>query len=232
MCPGCRTGHHRLVNGSRICGIYALSGIAVAALLTLIGHLGPNNDLDPWTLTVSDFAVSNHGGVIEIAMWVTAGATVAAFVGLGQARVRIGTGASTLLAIWTGGLLVAAVVPTDEPGLPISTAGYVHRYASIAAFLALPVGGWSLAANLPDGAARWVRRLAAASLACALVLWWSAYPGERVLYGLIERLLLLAEIGLLATVAAALVSRRITPGRAASAAGRPRSPSRTAMGRS
>ncbi|MEH0935229.1 DUF998 domain-containing protein [Micromonospora psammae] len=116
-----------------------------------------------------------------------------------------GRGAAPLLLAWVAGLLVAAVVPTNEPGLPMDTAAYLHRYASVVAFLALPVGGWLLARHLPGvTAGRWVRALALASLALAAAMVWSAYPGDRMLLGLAERLLILAEVGLLAVVALAL----------------------------
>jgi hypothetical protein len=194
------------MRGTRSSGLLALGGIALAAVLTVVGHLEVNDDLNPWALTVSDFAVSDRGGVIDVAMAVLAAATAAVLLGL--RRSGAGRLAELLLAAWTAGLVLAAIVPTDEPGLPMTTAGYLHRYASVIAFLALPVGGWLLARRLPVGAAgRWVRGLAVLSLAMAAAMVWSAYPGDRVLIGLAERLLILAEVGLLATVALTLVRR-------------------------
>jgi hypothetical protein len=120
---------------SRTYGLVAVAGIVLAAVLVVVGHLDADRDLNPWTLTLSDFAVSDRGGVIDVAMVLTAAATVTALVGLRRAGVRIGTLATALLAVWTGGLLVAAVVPTDAPGLPLTGGGYVHRYVSVAASL-------------------------------------------------------------------------------------------------
>ena len=128
---------------TRSTGLLALGGIALAALLTVIGHLEVNDDLNPWALTISDFAVSDRGGVIDVAMVVLALATVALLYGLrraGPARPRSGRTAELLLGAWVGGLLLAAVVPTNEPGTAMTTAAYLHRYASVVAFLALPVG--------------------------------------------------------------------------------------------
>ncbi|MEU5938389.1 DUF998 domain-containing protein [Micromonospora sp. NPDC047548] len=192
------------MRGIRHCGLLALGGIVLAALLAMIGHLEVNDDLDPWSLTVSDFAVSDRGGVIDVAMAVLAAATVLLIPALRRAR-RSRAAAELLLALWAGGLLLAALVPTNEPGLPLDTAAQVHRYASVVAFLALPVGGWLLAGYLPGHTAgRWVRGLALTSLALAGAMVWSAYPGDRVLIGLAERLLILTEVGLLAVVAATL----------------------------
>ncbi|MDO3701241.1 DUF998 domain-containing protein [Micromonospora sp. C28SCA-DRY-2] len=211
--------------GTRNSGLLALGGIALAALLAVIGHLEVNEDLDPWSLTVSDYAVSDRGGVIDVAMVVLAAATAALLPALRRAvtpadnrrprpgRIAGGRLGEILLAAWVGGLLLAAIVPTNEPGLPMDTAAYVHRYASVVAFLALPVGGWLLARRLPAATGRWVRGFALASLALAAVMVWSAYPGDRVLLGLIERLLILAEVALLATVALWFGTRRQRPAR-------------------
>ncbi|RAO17622.1 hypothetical protein MED15_02963 [Micromonospora noduli] len=193
---------------TRSTGLLALGGIALAALLTVIGHLEVNDDLNPWALTISDFAVSDRGGVIDIAMVVLALATVALLYGLRRAsppRPRSGRTAELLLGAWVGGLLLAAVVPTNEPGTAMTTAAYLHRYASVIAFLALPVGGWLLARrDQLTPAARWLRGLAVASLVLAAAMVWSAYPGDRVLLGLAERLLILTEVGVLTVVALVL----------------------------
>ncbi|MGC5018553.1 DUF998 domain-containing protein [Micromonospora sp. DT47] len=205
-------------------GLLALGGIALAALLAVIGHLEVNDDLNPWSLTVSDFAVSDRGGVIDVAMAVLAAATAVTLLALRRTAAltpagpgvgdRAGRLGELLLWAWAGGLVTAAIVPTDEPGLPMTTAGYLHRYASVVAFLALPLGGWLLARRLAIGSAdRWLRGFAVASLALAAAMVWSAYPGHRVLIGLAERLLILAEVGLLTVVATTLTRRAPAVGR-------------------
>ncbi|SBT54542.1 Protein of unknown function (DUF998) [Micromonospora narathiwatensis] len=194
----------------------ALGGIALAAVLAVVGHLVVNDDLDPWSLTVSDFAVSDRGGVIDVAMALLAAATAVLIpalrrTGSGSNPARPGGDGRRLrvagffLAAWTAGLATAAVVPTNEPGLPMDTAAYLHRYASVIAFLALPVAGWLLAGQLGGRAAGWLRALTLASLLLAGAMVWSAYPGDRMLLGLVERLLIVAEVALLCVVAATLV---------------------------
>ncbi|WP_328423447.1 DUF998 domain-containing protein [Micromonospora sp. NBC_00389] len=210
--------------GTRSTGLLALGGIALAALLTVIGHLEVNDDLNPWALTISDFAVSDRGGVIDIAMVVLALATVALLYGLrraGPPQPVSDRPTELLLGAWVAGLLLAAVVPTNEPGTAMTTAAYLHRYASVVAFLALPAAGWLLARR-PDlaPAARTLRTLVLLSLALATAMIWSAYPGERLLIGLAERLLILTEVAVLGTVAVTLartpVARwRVTPARGA-----------------
>jgi hypothetical protein len=189
--------------GTRSTGLLALGGIALAALLTVIGHLEVNDDLSPWALTISDFAVSDRGGVIDVAMVVLALATLALLYGLRRADPpQPGRAVELLLGAWVGGLLLAALVPTNEPGTAMTTAAYLHRYASVVAFLALPAAGWLLARrqNLAP-AARTLRTLVVLSLALAAAMIWSAYPGDRMLIGLAERLLILTEVAVLATVA-------------------------------
>ncbi|WBB65027.1 DUF998 domain-containing protein [Micromonospora sp. WMMD812] len=202
--------------GTRNAGLLALGGIALAALLTMIGHVEVNENLSPWSLTVSDFAVSDRGGVIDVAMVVLALATAVLLRGLrrtGLPGPAVGIGgrlADLLLGTWVAGLMLAAVVPTNEPGTPMTTAAYVHRYASVVAFLALPVAGWLLARR-GDLArvARGLRGLALSSLVLAAVMVWSAYPGDRMLIGLIERVLILTEVALIAVVAGTVAwSRR------------------------
>ncbi|MEU4779797.1 DUF998 domain-containing protein [Micromonospora sp. NPDC023633] len=206
------------MRGTRNSGLLALGGIALAALLAVIGHAEVNEDLDPWALTVSDYAVSDRGGVIDVAMVVLAAATAVLLPALWRAHRPPAAGtnraAEALLAAWVGGLLLAAVVPTNEPGLPMDAAAYVHRYASVVAFLALPVAGWLLARHLPESAGRRVRGLATASVALAAAMVWSAYPGDRLLLGLVERLLILTEVAMLVVVAVTLLPR-VTPARAA-----------------
>jgi hypothetical protein len=204
--------------GTRTRGLLAIGGIALAALLVVLGHLEVNEDLDPWSLTVSDFAVSDRGGVIDVAMGLVAAATallIPALPGTGTrpaghaapttapAVRHFGGTAGLLLAAWAAGLVTAAVVPTNEPGLPVDTAAHLHRYASVIAFLTLPLAGWLLAPRLP-AVRRLVRGLALASLLLAGTMAWSAYPGDRMLIGLAERLLILTEVALLTVIAATL----------------------------
>lgn len=109
---------------------------------------------------------------------------------------------SVLLALWALGLVVAAVVPTDPLTTDLSAPAYVHRYASVLAFAALPAAGLLLARRLgPDPragrTARWLRVLSWTALAGAVVMAYSAGPGGRELIGLVERLLLGCEVVLL-----------------------------------
>ena len=58
------------------------------------------------------------------------------------------------------------------------------------------------------GASAWLRGLTVASLVLAGAMIWSAYPGDRALLGLIERLLILTETAVPATLALTLTRPR------------------------
>jgi len=190
----------------RFHGGLAAAGIAVAAVLVVDGHVDPNSDLDPWSLTISDFAVSDRGGVIDVAMVVAALATLVALAGLRAAGIRLRGWPAALFSLWIGGLVLAAVVPTTEPGLALNGAAYVHRYASVVAFAALPLAALTLAARLPAGAVvRWMRGLTVTSAVCLLAMLYSAYPGHRLLIGLAERALIASEVAVVAVLAVALL---------------------------
>ncbi|MGW4507281.1 DUF998 domain-containing protein [Streptomyces sp. NPDC004436] len=158
--------------------------------------------LSPWSLTVSDFAALDRGGPIETTMAVLGIASLALLV-VARARLASVRGLpSVLLAVWGVGLVVAAVVPTDPLVAHVGGPALVHRYASIAAFVALPAAGLLLARRFEAddharGTARWLRALACAALAGAVLMAYSAGPGGRELIGLVERLLLGCEVVLL-----------------------------------
>jgi len=122
---------------------------------------------------------------------------------------------AVLLGAWSAGLLLAAIVPTDPPGVPLDTAGQVHRYASLVAFVCLPAAGFALARRARD---RRVWLLSTASAAGLLMMLGSATLAHRQYLGLAERLLIAVEVALLVVAA---VTRGRAPG-AAAPAGSPR----------
>ncbi|MFJ9038523.1 DUF998 domain-containing protein [Streptomyces sp. NPDC102406] len=158
--------------------------------------------LSPFRLTVSDFAALDRGGPIEITMGLL-GAVSLGLLAVARARkVPVRGLPSLLLALWGAGLLLAAFVPTDPLTADLSGSAYLHRYASVTAFAALPAAGLLLARRLTgaDGAgdtARWLRALSWAALTGAAVMAYSACFADRELIGLVERLLLGCEVAML-----------------------------------
>ncbi|MFG3258786.1 DUF998 domain-containing protein [Streptomyces sp. NPDC048172] len=186
-----------------------LIAIALAVNAALWSPMDTDPGLSPFALTVSDFAALDRGGPIETTMALLGLASLALLAGARLRQVSVRGAPSALLAVWGLGLVLAAVVPTDPLTTHLSGPGHVHRYASVAAFAALPVAGLLLARRF-DAApvtgtdrttARRLRALSCAALAGAALMACSAGLGGRELIGLIERLLLGCEVALLAVLA-------------------------------
>jgi hypothetical protein len=198
---------------SRGLAIASVVGFVVAVAATVFGHVGLGPGYDPTALTLSDYALFDHGPAIVLAMVALSGGTFALLGGMLAERVPVRGWPTALLLVWAFGLLVSAVVPTDPPGEPVmSTAALVHRYASVAAFVALPAAVLVLAARLRRAeVVRWMslttllRRLVVACAVGVAALWYVAFPGERVMLGLVERGLVGVELAILFALAMRLL---------------------------
>jgi hypothetical protein len=193
--------------------ITSVVAFVVAVGATVLGHVGLGPGYDPLTLTLSDYALSDHGVAIELAMVALSGGTLALLGGLVATRVPVRGLPTVFLLVWVFGLLVATVIPTDPPGMPeMSLGASVHRYASVAAFVALPAAVLVLAGRLrAREVVSWcslvpvLRRLVAISAVGLAGLWYVAFPGDRVMMGLAERGLVGAEVAILFVLALRLM---------------------------
>ncbi|MGW6499405.1 DUF998 domain-containing protein, partial [Nonomuraea angiospora] len=163
--------------------------------------------LDPMNVTVSEYAVSDRGGVTEVAMAVLGLGSLALLLGLRAAGAPVRGMPQWLLGVWSGALVVAALVPTTPLGTDLDLAAQIHRYVSVAAFVSLPAAGALMVPRLGSDArwkpvARVVEWVALAGGFGLLAITYVALPGERVMIGLVERLLLGAEVTLLGVLAA------------------------------
>jgi hypothetical protein len=195
---------------ARVLALVSGAAIVVSVIATVIGHVGLGPTYDPLALTLSDYALSDRGAAIELAMVALGAGSLLLTGGLLAAGLPARGTPAVLLAVWGIGLLVAAVVPTDRVGATaLSTAGHIHRYASVLAFVSLPAAGLVLVPRLRAvghwrGAARGIRPLAAASGVGLVMMLYVAFPGDRVMLGLVERGLLVVEVALLALLAVRL----------------------------
>jgi hypothetical protein len=186
--------------------ISATGGLVLTVILAVVGHVDADPTYNPLSLTVSDYAVSDRGGLVDAAMVTLGVASLALLAGLCVARAPVRATAAVLFLVWAGGLLASAVVPTDPIGAPMSSGGLVHRYTSVSAFVSLPLAAIVLSHRF-DHDRRWraigprMRLLAAASGAGLLLMLYVAFPGHRVMLGLVERALILVELGLLGVLA-------------------------------
>ncbi|PRX60056.1 uncharacterized protein DUF998 [Nonomuraea fuscirosea] len=205
----------------RLYPLIACASILFSVVAVVAGQFGPDPYLDPMNVTVSEYAVSDRGGVTEIAMAVLGIGSLALLLGLRSAGAPVRGLPERLLMVWSGALVVAAVIPTTPIGHDLDLAAQIHRYVSVAAFVSLPAAGALLVPRLNTDAAwkpvaRTVEWVALAGGFGLLAITYVAMPGERVMIGLVERLLLGAEVALLAVLAVWLM--RLTWGRATSAA--------------
>src|SRR5690348_4256400 len=189
--------------------LVAAGGLILTVMLAVIGHVDAGSAYNPLTLTVSDYAVSDRGGPVDMAMVTLALASLALLLGLRVVQAPVRATTAALFLVWVAGLLASAAVPTDPIGAQMSSTGLVHRYASVSAFVSLPLAATVLSLRL-DRDRRWqttgprMRLLAAASAAGLLLMLYVAFPGHRVMLGLVERALILVEMGLLAVLAVRL----------------------------
>jgi hypothetical protein len=183
-----------------------VSGVAGVVL----GQLASGSSLDPLNATVSDYAVSGRGGVTALAMVVTGLGSLALLGGLRGAGAPVRGMPERLLMVWSGALIVAAIVPTTPIGADLGLTAQIHRYASVAAFVSLPAAAALLVPRFAADAAwkpmaRVVEWVALAGGFGLLAITYVALPGQGVMIGLVERLLLVAEVSLLVVLAAWLV---------------------------
>ncbi|MGW3113466.1 DUF998 domain-containing protein [Streptomyces sp. NPDC001091] len=194
--PGSRNWSHLLAPA-------VWAAIALAVNAALWAPMDTDPERSPLSLTVSDFAALDRGGPIETGMALLGVASLLLLAWAARALPVRGL-PSVLLAVWGLGLVVAAAVPTDALTTHhLSGSAYVHRYASVAAFVALPSAALMLARRLGPGErrARSIRVLGWAALAGAAVMACSANLGDRELIGLVERVLLGCEVTLLGVLA-------------------------------
>ncbi|TDD12835.1 DUF998 domain-containing protein [Nonomuraea deserti] len=190
----------------RLYPLIACASILFSVVAVVVGQLGADPDLDPLNVTVSEFAVSERGGVTEAAMAVLGVGSLVLLAGLRSVGAPVRGMPGRLLMVWSGALIVGAIIPTTPIGQNLDLAAQVHRYASVAAFVSLPAAGALLVPRLTAHAAwkpvaRAVEWVALAGGFGLLAITYVALPGERVMIGLVERLLLAAEVSLLAVLA-------------------------------
>lgn len=202
-------------------GGLALSGVAVAALLAVYLHLRLSAVVSPIRQTVSDYVLAPDGAgvfaVMCLALAFGSLGLVSAVIGLRPYGTARGHVIILLLTAWCLGLIVAALFPTDPMSRPMSPSGEAHRWAIVLAFVSLPAAGWLLSGPGPHAwsqhtaALRFWSRTSFTSLAVLMLTYVPVvFPGivsVPVIIGLSERLVLLAHLTLLVTLARPLVRR-------------------------
>ncbi|MEU1604609.1 DUF998 domain-containing protein [Micromonospora matsumotoense] len=129
-----RTGRRFAVDVALGGLVLPLVGFAVADLI--------NPDWSPVETMISHYVHAPHGGWLVPLGTLSMAVASGTLTWLATAYTRGGRAGLALLGVWTVGLLVAGVFPTDPPGRwdqPPSIAGTLHGIAALLAFTTMPV---------------------------------------------------------------------------------------------
>ena len=201
---------HAPVVPARSARSWALSGAALVvagAVVVLALHvLAPEND--PVRRTLSQYALGPWKPVFDAGVLAVAAGSAAVLAGLLRAGlVRWRGAAAVLLAAWSACLVVVVAFEKINWSVGPTPTGYLHRYASLVAFVCLPAAALALGRAWRDDArwarfAAWTRGLGYVALAWLApmllgfalrpltgVPWWRFVP-----LGLFERGVALTEV--------------------------------------
>ncbi|MEV6867665.1 DUF998 domain-containing protein [Streptosporangium subroseum] len=205
------------ISGSRmILGGYAAIGAGAVTMLGLHVVTG----LDPVHTVISEYAFEADGWLLPVSL--TLFAVAATVIAVLLARRGEDRRAALLVGLWGLCMLLIGAFPTDEPGVPLSMSGGIHRYAAFVAFLTMPVAGLLLARRRAAGpCARWVRLLSLASLGVLVTvvvpyvvrMFGIDLTNEEIPAGVTQRLLVSFEVTVLAMLAVMERVRLTPPGR-------------------
>jgi hypothetical protein len=185
-------------------------GLAAAAQL-VIAVLAFSPQVDPLRDPVSDY-VFHRGGrtafVFAVLLVLAAGAALAAAAYF--ANVPLDVRVNVLFGLWVAGLLIVLLFRGNTSATETSVHGEIHRFGGALLFASLPLACHALARRLrtePDwtAAAARLRVPAVAGLATAAAFGFAQFV-PALPEGLLERLALTAELGILVTAALAVRS--------------------------
>jgi hypothetical protein len=202
----------------RVTASFGLSGVAAAVLLIGVLHvIPPSSQVSVVRRTISEYALLEDAWVFNLGVLAMAFGSLAVIASLaGQKLIKAISPASILIGIWSLCLIAIVAFPKNNWAIGPSFGGMIHRYASVVAFVSLPI-----AAILIGRATRsaWPVWLGAISLGWfgfilgAVVLqpftgtrWWVAIP-----LGAVERGLLLTEVAAVASLAVLGLARKAVP---------------------
>jgi hypothetical protein len=193
-----------------------VSGIVVMLALHVIP---PTDEISPVRRTLSQYALTSNKWLFDVSVLLIALGSAFALVAVVRHRgVAPYSGGVLLGGLWIASLLVIVAFTKTDWSVGPSITGVVHRYASVVAFVSLPLAVILMARKVfPDKASwRWAARgLGAVSLAWFGVIivgvirmaagygrWWTFVP-----LGLVERVIAFSAVAAMLTVALGLVRK-------------------------
>jgi hypothetical protein len=195
----------------RWCSLVAVAGIPVAVGGMIVGQLGGDPRVDPFGLTIGEYVAVGGDGLTAPALGVLGVASAALVTGLRAVRAPLGSAVERLMLAWSSIMVAVAVVPmTAAWPLPAAAGNApVPRYLSAVGFAALVAAGALLVSRLGAdkrwrGTARPVEWLSLIGGFGVMALTYLALPGNGMLIGLVERVLLAVSAALLGVLAVRL----------------------------
>lgn len=193
--------------------------LAGVVLLLALHVLPPTDQISPTRRTLSQYVLSPNKWIFDLAVLLVAVGSALAFGEVVRRRLVRPLSATVLLGtLWTVSLLVIVVFTKTNWATGPSTGGAIHRYASLVAFISLPVAVILAAGAVFPAAAGWrrlARGLAVMSLLWFGVIvlgvidmlagggpWWQFAP-----LGLVERMIAVAAVASTAVLATGLARR-------------------------
>lgn len=188
---------------------FTLATATVAQVIIAVLTFGFAGPVDPLRDPVSDYAWQRGGRLlfaVAVLLILTAAGALAAAAHL--ARLPHPPLATVLFGLWTAGLVVILVFRSNSSASDPTVSGAIHRIGGAVLFASLPLAARLLSDRL-RAEPRWVpaavaiRRGAMAGAVSAGAFGLAQFIGWLPL-GLLERVALLAEFTILATVAIAV----------------------------
>lgn len=194
--------------------LLAFSGTAAVVgtvlVMGVLHVLPPSSEISPYRRTISEYALTEAGLAFNVAVLLLAAGSVAtmlALVGTGLMPAR--SGGVLALLLWSVALAAVVYFPKHNWALGPSLDGTVHRFASVVAFLSLPVGAlligrawrahprWRVHAGWTSGLGLWSLLCFAPIIAAIVAQRWTGVPWWRAIpLGAVERVLALSEVAI------------------------------------
>lgn len=209
--------------GRRIAVDIVLGALVVPLICFAVAD-ATNPDWSPAEAMISHYVHAPHGGWLVPLGTLSMAVASGTLTWLAAAYTRGGRAGLALLGIWTAGLLVAGVFPTDPPGRwdrPPTMAGSLHGVAALLAFAALPAAA-AVLGRVWRRDPRWrpvagglavTTALSVAAFALFMITFFDVMDGPSLavgawstVTGLAERVMVWAYAGWLVVAAAGLRS--------------------------
>ena len=117
-----------------------LVGVALAVVFVGLLHVLYAGDVDPVRRTISEYALRDLGWMFDTGVLALAAGSVAVLIALVRAGlVRWPSFAAVGMLVWAAGMVAVVVFEKTNWAVGPSVGGVIHRYASLVAFLVLPV---------------------------------------------------------------------------------------------